>query len=76
MKELNIDPKRYEPGWMVERLSRAKSEGDPRYLTAGESDFPVGPVFLKYQEGLARQGAVDFEDLLLLPLHLLHNEAP
>jgi DNA helicase-2/ATP-dependent DNA helicase PcrA len=76
MKELNIDPKQYEPGWMVERLSRAKSEGDPRNLTAGESDFPVGPVFLKYQEGLARQGAVDFEDLLLLPLHLLLNDGP
>jgi len=71
MKELNIDPKRYEPGWVVDRLSRAKSEGDPRSLTPGESDFPIGPVFLKYQEGLARQGAVDFEDLLLLPLHLL-----
>lgn len=74
MKELDIDPRQYEPGWVVERLCRAKSEGDPRTLDIGELDFPIGPIYSKYQEGLARQGAVDFEDLLVLPLHLLVND--
>ena len=75
MKELDIDPRQYEPGWVVERLCRAKSEGDPRTLDIGELDFPIGPIYSKYQEGLARQGAVDFEDLLVLPLHLLVNDS-
>ena len=75
MKELDIDPRQYEPGWVVERLCRAKSEGDPRTLDIGELGFPIGPIYSKYQKGLARQGAVDFEDLLVLPLHLLVNDS-
>ncbi len=71
MKELGIDSKQYEPAWIVECISKAKSEGDAAKLQPGPMDFPVDAVFEKYQEGLARQGAVDFDDLLVLPLHLL-----
>ena len=74
MKELDIDPRQYEPGWVAERLYRAKSEGDPKTLRIGEQDPPIGPIYSNYQERLARQGAVDFEDLLILPLHLLVND--
>ncbi len=71
MKELDIDQKQYEPGWIVEGISKAKSEGNPAKLQPGPMDFPVDAVFEKYQEGLSRQGAVDFDDLLVLPLHIL-----
>jgi DNA helicase-2/ATP-dependent DNA helicase PcrA len=71
MKELNIDQKQYEPGWILECISKAKSEGDPRSLQPVEMDLPAGAVFKEYQKGLTRQGAVDFDDLLVLPLHLL-----
>lgn len=74
MKDLDIDQKRFEPGWIIESISRAKAEGDQRLLVPGPLDFPVDKIYPKYQQELARQGAADFDDLLVLPLQIMLND--
>ena len=74
MKDLNIDQKRFEPGWIIESISKAKTEGDQRLLLPGPLDFPVDSIYPIYQKELARQNAADFDDLLILPLHLMLND--
>ncbi|MDO9509391.1 MAG: 3'-5' exonuclease [Thermovirgaceae bacterium] len=74
MKDLDIDQKRFEPGWIIEGISRAKAEGDQRLLVPRVLEFPVDSIYPKYQQELARQGAADFDDLLVLPLHLMLND--
>lgn len=74
MKDLDIDQKRFESGWVIENISRAKSGGDHRLLLPGALDFPVDSIYSRYQQELMRQSAADFDDLLVLPLHLMLND--
>lgn len=74
MAELNLDPKRLEVGAVLEMISRAKTGGDIRRLTPGDSIGNLEPLFRRYTEELKGQGALDFDDLLVLPLHILLNE--
>ncbi|HDQ92842.1 MAG TPA: ATP-dependent DNA helicase PcrA [Synergistetes bacterium] len=74
MKDLDLDQKRFEPGWVLESISRAKTECDYRSLSPRPLDFPLDRIFPRYQEGLAKQKAVDFDDLILLPIHLLLSD--
>lgn len=73
MEGLNIDVKQFEPSSMLDRISRVKND----CLTPGK-DSPLlegiyGDVFHAYNDALRRQSAVDFDDLLLLPLRLLQE---
>lgn len=74
MKDLDIDQKRFESGWVIENISRAKSGGDHRLLLPSALDFPVDSIYSRYQQELMRQSAADFDDLLVLPLHLMLND--
>jgi len=74
MKDLDIDQKRFDTGWVIESISKAKTGGDLRLLLPGALDFPVDSIYPKYQQELARQNAADFDDLLVLPLHLMLND--
>ena len=74
LAELEIDPQRLDPSGALERLSSAKGEASVRTLEAPAMDPALNRLFRRYQECLREQGALDFDDLLLLPLHLLTVE--
>ncbi|AFM22019.1 DNA/RNA helicase, superfamily I [Acetomicrobium mobile DSM 13181] len=72
MKDFNIDKKRFEVSFMVDMISRAKASADPKTLSPGFGlEARWKEFYDAYNEELKKQGAVDFDDLLLLPLHLL-----
>ena len=56
--------------WLIEWVSKAKTGADPRTLEP-ELEQRWRRVYDGYHKELKRQGAFDFEDLLLMPLHLL-----
>ena len=77
MEELNLDSKEIEPSTLIEKISQIKNEMDPVDLLPppGLIDSITGPVFKRYQQLLREHNALDFDDLLVLPLHLLASDA-
>lgn len=68
---LDLDPKQIEPSWVLDQISKAKSNSDPKTLKPSAMEDFLVKIYELYQESLKQQGAVDFDDLLLLPLHIL-----
>ncbi len=77
LRERSIDGKRdFDPRRILTAISRAKIaarapsvEGD----APSDAEIAAAEVFPLYQRGLKAQGAVDFDDLLLLPLRLFRE---
>lgn len=77
LKDMDIDPKEIAPGMILSRISKAKNDG----MTAetfrerhGRDHFRAritGEVWLKYEQALKKEKALDFDDLLTLPVRLL-----
>ncbi len=70
MKEFDIDTKRYDVSWMIDVISKAKAGADPLTLEPDVAE-KWRDVYERYQKELTRQGALDFDDLMILPLHFL-----
>lgn len=70
LSELDVDVKAMDAGDALEIISRAKNEANP---VTGEPyiDSCRFSLYDKYQKALLRYGAVDFDDLLILPLRIL-----
>ncbi len=80
MQQYGVDVKKYAPKTMLEVIQRWKDRGlSPEAVTPAEySEFCEGRAldFYKlYQNKLREMNAVDFGDLLLLPLELFRNNA-
>ncbi len=78
--EEDIDPKRYPPRAIQARISDAKSrllDADAfAASTDSFSDEVVVRVYRRYADGLRANGAMDFDDLLMVTAQLLeHDEA-
>ncbi|MBI1999214.1 MAG: UvrD-helicase domain-containing protein [Parcubacteria group bacterium] len=85
MKNVGADPKQYEPGKMLAHISRMKGdlvtvdEYEKRY--GGDASFgarfsyAAARVWREYDALLAREGALDFDDLLLSAVLLLQKNA-
>ena len=77
MVELGIDAKRVAPRAVLSAISRAKSElQGPREFAALVADYfqeVTSRVFLRYQEILEQNEALDFDDLLLKTVHLFQE---
>ena len=71
--EKNLDEKRFEPGWLLETFSTAKNERDP-FSGSVNLEGVLGQLFLLYEQRMKEQGALDFDDLLSLPLELLSRD--
>ncbi len=75
MRDNRMDVKRYPPRSVRSRISAAKNEmvGWEDFQRAARDDFDstVGEVYRIYQETLARNNAMDFDDILLNALALL-----
>jgi DNA helicase-2/ATP-dependent DNA helicase PcrA len=77
LQELDLDPKRYSPRVLQSAISGTKS----RLLTPEDHGQRVHSffeeiiqrVYERYQQLLSRNGAVDFDDLLMKVAHLFNN---
>lgn len=77
IKELNIDANKYNPKAIKNVISNNKNEIiDPeKYSLYVNTDFDeiALEVYRKYEKSLKINNAVDFDDLLILPLKLFNN---
>lgn len=79
MKDNDIDVKQYNPKIIKSRISSAKnsmmSPMDLEKYSLTELDEKVIFIYQKYEEKLHNNNSLDFDDLLLLPVNLLKNDA-
>jgi len=77
LKEMNIDPKLYNPKAIKNSISNAKNEliNPDSYSRYVGSDFEekVLEVYKRYQERLITNNSLDFDDLLMKPIELFNN---
>lgn len=78
LKEMNLDEKVYSPWAMLSVISRAKNElvGPNDYLPRTYREEVIGRIFQRYQELLVLQNALDFDDLLMVPVQLFRENEP
>ncbi len=74
-QELQLDPKRFEPKKLRWAISNAKNQGllppDVEQASEGNQNKLLAEVYQRYRKALAANNALDFDDLLLLPVQLL-----
>jgi DNA helicase-2/ATP-dependent DNA helicase PcrA len=74
-KTLNLDDKKFDPRKVRYAISNAKNKGwSPQEYQAAEPDYRgrvIGDVYSRYQDALAANNALDFDDLILVPVKLL-----
>lgn len=79
LKALDVSTKELSPRAVLGRISRAKSEGvraSEFYEKHGRTSFGgriVAEAWLRYEKALAAEKALDFDDLLALPVRLLEE---
>src|SRR5947208_4443209 len=75
LEELERDPKRFTPRGIHEQISAAKNQlvGPEEYAkrVASFYDQTVAEVYELYQRRLFASNAVDFDDMLMLPVRVL-----
>jgi len=74
IKEMNLDPKVYQHGYVLHRISSAKTamvsarqyNDDPERIQADHMNGKpqIGQIYLQYQQRLKKSDAMDFDDLL------------
>ncbi len=74
LKDMNLDPKVYNPRAIRNKISSAKNElMDSNYYSRfvnSEYEEIVLDVFKKYEQKVLKNNSMDFDDLLLLPIKL------
>ena len=77
MTACSIDPKQYDPGTILNMISRAKGDGISRLEYADHAQEYmqeiVAQVWEKYDTILAKEKSLDFDDLLFKTAHLLRD---
>lgn len=81
LKALDVEAKELSPRAVLGRISRAKGEGMRAaefYEKYGRSSFGgriAAEAWLRYEKTLAEEKALDFDDLIALPLRMLEEHA-
>ncbi len=80
LSELNYDPKKFDPRAMLGKVSRAKNElvGPNEFAQQNSTDLEdkvLAEVYLRYQQLLRKNQALDFDDLLFEAVRLLVEDA-
>ena len=81
LKALDVETKELSPRAVLGRISRAKGEGiraQEYYEKNSRGSFGgriVAEVWLRYEKTLAAEKALDFDDLIALPLKMLEEHA-
>ncbi len=77
LKSLNYDPKIYNPKAIRNKISNCKNEllspKDYERYIASDYEKVIDEVYYKYEDKLKQNNAVDFDDLLLLPIILFRK---
>lgn len=77
LKQMDIDPKEVSPGFVLSRISKEKGEGNtPAAFKEkhGRTSFQsrvIADVWPRYEEIVRKEKALDFDDLICLPVRLL-----
>ena len=78
-QELQLDPKRFEPKKVRWAISNAKNQGwlpdQFEQQAEGQRGKLTTDVYRRYRKALAANNALDFDDLLLLPVQLLQQNS-
>ncbi len=76
-KELNLDDKRFDPRQVRYKISNAKNQGlSPEEFLREETGYKarvIGEVYSEYQNQLAANNALDFDDLIFIPVKLFQE---
>jgi DNA helicase-2/ATP-dependent DNA helicase PcrA len=77
IRDLNLDDKLFRPQAMLSRISQAKNELiTPAAMQAATyRDEVARRVYERYEELLAENSALDFDDLLMRTVQLFHQDA-
>lgn len=79
LKDMNLDPKHYNPRMIKNKISSSKNEliDSKKYQRFVNSEFEeiILKVFEKYESKLKQSNSLDFDDLLCMPI-VLFNEHP
>ncbi|MGM8364021.1 DNA helicase PcrA [Virgibacillus sp. W0181] len=74
LKNLNVDPKQFDPRAMIGQISNAKNELiTPEQFEEKVGNFydrQVSQIYKAYQAMLRKNGALDFDDLIMETIHL------
>jgi DNA helicase-2/ATP-dependent DNA helicase PcrA len=68
-----LDSPSREYGEIMEAISRAYAGCNPRTLEI-DADENLREIYEKYRSALKLQGGLDFDDLMILPLHLMSSD--
>ena len=76
-KQLNLDDKKFNPRTMRYSISNAKNQGlTPQDIEKNQPDYKgrvLAEVYSHYQDQLAANNALDFDDLILIPVRLFQQ---
>jgi len=76
-QEMNLDPRSFEPKQVRWAISRAKNQGllPDAYAAShqGHRGRKIAEAYRRYRRALAANNALDFDDLLLIPVQLLRD---
>jgi DNA helicase II / ATP-dependent DNA helicase PcrA len=76
-KQLNLDDKKFEPRSVRYAIGNAKNQGlSPQEYEREQSNYKgrvIAQVYSAYQDKLAENNALDFDDLILLPTKLFQQ---
>src|SRR3954464_3443702 len=74
VKELDLDPKRYEPrsvlNWVSDHKNELRDEDDVSRDTKNKLEEGYAAAYRLYQRRLRQANALDFDDLIMLTVHL------
>ncbi|MEN9216840.1 MAG: DNA helicase PcrA [Gloeomargarita sp. HHBFW_bins_162] len=76
-KDMNLDEKRFDPRQVRYTISRIKNEGkSPSQYEREETNYRgrvIAEIYNRYQQELAKNNSLDFDDLLLVPVRLFQQ---
>ncbi|MBM7601121.1 DNA helicase-2/ATP-dependent DNA helicase PcrA [Virgibacillus halotolerans] len=77
LKNLNIDPKKFEPRTMLGQISNAKNELiTPEEFSKNVGNYydrQVAQIYEAYQKMLRKNQSLDFDDLIMQTIHLFER---
>src|SRR3954453_12632512 len=76
-KELDLDPKRFQPGallhWVSDHKNELRDEEDATRDVKNKLEESYAAAYTLYQKRLRQANAVDFDDLIMLTVHLFQQ---
>jgi DNA helicase-2/ATP-dependent DNA helicase PcrA len=77
VNQLNLDDKKFDPRSLRYAISNAKNQGlSPEEVEQEQPNYRgrvIANVYAEYQKGLANNNALDFDDLILIPVQLFRQ---